>query len=243
MLIHTIFDGLAALSALALTVTVYRWRMTAAGEKIESLGLAYAFALIGGAIAGGYFFGTVNLWLTGVDGVGRSIAGALAGAIAAVEIFKTVRGVRGSTGLLFVPAFCMSVSIGRIGCFLSGLGDQTHGIAASVPWAHDYGDGILRHPVQLYETAAMAGFLIFALMAIGRRDRFFMQNGFYLMAGWYGAQRFIWEFFKPYGNVIGPLNIFHFVCAGLVVYAGVMIVRGRREHSKGQDPLNSCNSV
>ena len=51
------------------------------------------------------------------------------------------------------------------------------------------------------------------------------------MTGWYGAQRFLWEFFKPYGQIIGPLNIFHFVCAALVVYAFTMIMRSQREHS------------
>ncbi|NNE23753.1 MAG: diacylglyceryl transferase [Rhizobiales bacterium] len=231
MLIHTIFDILAALCALTLTAVVYRWRLAEAGERIERLGLAYAAALVGGAVAGGYLFGTVNLWLTGIDGVGRSIAGALIGAIAGVETFKAMRGVRGSTGLLFVPAFCLSVAIGRIGCFLSGLEDQTHGSATGVPWAHDYGDGVLRHPVQIYEALAMAGFLVFALVAIGRRDPVFMRQGFYLMAGWYGAQRFLWEFFKPYGPVLGPLNIFHFVCAGLLVYAFVMLHRSQREYS------------
>ena len=231
MLIHTIFDILAALCALTLTAMVYRWRLAEAGDRIEQLGLAYAAALVGGAVVGGYLFGTANLWLTGVPGVGRSIVGALAGAIAGVEAFKAMRGVRGSTGLLFVPAFCTSVVIGRIGCFLSGLEDQTHGSAANLPWAHDYGDGVLRHPVQIYEALAMAGFLAFALAAIGRRDQMFMRGGFYLMTGWYAAQRFLWEFFKPYGEVIGPLNIFHFVCAGLLVYALFMLHRSQREFS------------
>lgn len=231
MLIHTITDIVAALCALTLSAAVYRWRLSAAGDRIEQLGVPYALALVGGAVAGGYFFGTVNLWLTGVEGVGRSIAGALAGAIAGVETFKVLRGERGSTGVLFVPAFCTSIVIGRLGCFYSGLEDQTHGIAASVPWAHDYGDGVLRHPVQIYESLAMAGFLVIALVAIGRRNETFVRNGFYLMTGWYGTQRFLWEFLKPYGEVLGPLNIFHFVCAGLVVYAAVMLHRSQREYS------------
>lgn len=231
MLIHTVFDVLAAACGLALTVAVYRWRLGQAGAAIEKLGVPYALALVGGAVAGGYLFGTLNLWLSGLDGIGRSIAGALAGAIVAVELFKLARGVSGSTGLLFVPAFCTSVMIGRIGCFLSGLEDQTHGIAATVPWAHDFGDGVVRHPVQIYESLSMAGFLIVALIAVGRGNQFFLRNGFYLMAGWYGAQRFAWEFFKPYGDVAGPFNIFHFVCAGLVVYAVVMMRGSQREYS------------
>lgn len=231
MLIHTVFDVAAALSAACMTFLVYRWRLTTAGETIETLGIPYALTLIGGAVVGGYLFGTVNLWLSGVDGAGRSILGALCGAIVAVELFKKRRGVRGSTGLLFVPAFATSVSVGRIGCFVSGLEDQTHGVASRLPWAHDFGDGVLRHPVQLYESVAMAAFLGAALVALSRRDDFFMKNGFYLMAGWYGVQRFAWEFLKPYGAVAGPFNIFHFLCAGLLVYAVVMIKGNQREYA------------
>ncbi len=151
--------------------------------------------------------------------MGRSIVGALAGAIAAVELFKAARGIRGSTGLIFVPAFATSVTVGRWGCFLSGLDDQTYGTATALPWGHDFGDGILRHPVQLYESFAMAAFLGLALVLIGRRKPLFMRNGFYLLVLTYGAQRFLWEFLKPYGAVAGPFNLFHFLCAGLVIYS------------------------
>jgi phosphatidylglycerol:prolipoprotein diacylglycerol transferase len=64
------------------------------------------------------------------------------------------------------------------GCFFSGLTDHTHGCPTAVPWGHDFGDGVPRHPVQLYESAAMAGFLLYALVMLARRDAFFMKNGF-----------------------------------------------------------------
>ncbi len=233
MLIHTLFDLLSALSALAMTVAVHRWRLEKAGRRIESAGMGYALALVLGAALGGFGAGTLNLWLTGLPGIGRSIVGALAGAIAAVELFKAAKGIRGSTGLIFVPAFATSVTVGRWGCFLSGLGDQTYGTPAALPWAHDFGDGIPRHPVQLYESFAMAAFLAAALLLIARRDPFFMRNGFYLVVLWYGAQRFLWEFLKPYGAVVGPFNLFHFICAGLVIYSLVMIGRIGRAHGPG----------
>lgn len=92
-----------------------------------------------------------------------------------------------------------------------------------LPWGHDFGDGIPRHPVQLYESAAMILFLAYAMWALARRQPLFMASGFYLMVGYYAAQRFIWEFLKPYATVIGPFNIFHIVCATLLIYAYVMI--------------------
>jgi phosphatidylglycerol:prolipoprotein diacylglycerol transferase len=229
MPIHLVFDILAAACAVSMSLFVYRWRLSAAGDKVASGGPGYVLALIGGAVAGGYLFGTWNLIASGEPGVGRSILGAMAGAIAAIETFKWWTGIKGSTGIVFVPAFATSVAVGRIGCYLTGIEDNTHGILTTVPWAHDFGDGILRHPVQLYESASMAAFLVYALIMLRRRDRFFLANGFYLLTGWYAGQRFVWEWLKPYGTVLGPFNVFHLVCAGLMIYACAMIRRGSRE--------------
>jgi hypothetical protein len=50
-----------------------------------------------------------------------------------------------------------------------------------------------------------------------------MRNGFYLMVLFYAGQRFLWEFLKPYGTLFGPFNLFHLVCAGLALYAWLMM--------------------
>lgn len=227
MLIHTVFDLLAACAALGMTVFVYTWRLKDAGQRIDSAGPLYGVALLLGAAIGGFGAGTLNLWLSGEAGIGRSILGALAGAIVAVELFKRARGISGSTGLIFVPAFATSVAVGRWGCFRAGLDDQTHGTPTALPWGHDFGDGVMRHPVQLYESFTMAAFLAIALVLIGRRDPFFMRNGFYLLVLVYAMQRFAWEFLKPYAAVVGPFNLFHLICAGLVIYSLVMMAKGR----------------
>jgi len=117
--------------------------------------------------------------------------------------------------------------VGRWGCFLSGLEDQTHGTPTTLPWGHDFGDGVLRHPVQIYESLVMGGFLALALYFIGRRSPFFLRNGFYLMVLVYAGQRFLWEFLKPYQTLLGPFNLFHFLCAGLMIYSAVMISKSR----------------
>lgn len=223
MVIHTLFDLIAAVASFGVTAFYYRWRLADAAERIEAGGMGYVAALIGGAAAGGYGFGTFNLWLSGEMMVARSIVGALAGAIAAIELFKWMRGLRGSTGLIFVPAFATTVAVGRWGCFLSGLADETHGIATGLPWGVDLGDGVPRHPVQLYESFAMSAFLVAALVLTGRRQPWFMGNGFYVLVLFYAVQRFCWEFLKPYGAVTGPFNLFHLVCAGLALYAVAMM--------------------
>jgi phosphatidylglycerol:prolipoprotein diacylglycerol transferase len=229
MVIHTLFDFLAAVASLGVTAFCYRWRLAQAAARIEAGGTGYVLALLAGSAAGGYGFGSLNMVLSGEPMVARSIVGALAGAITAIEAFKWWRGLSGSTGLIFVPAFATTVALGRWGCFLAGLDDETYGRPTALPWGVDFGDGVPRHPVQLYESFTMLAFLLVVLVLIGRRQEWFMRNGFYALVLVYAGQRFLWEFLKPYGNVAGPFNLFHLVCAGLVAYAAVMI---RRSHER-----------
>jgi phosphatidylglycerol---prolipoprotein diacylglyceryl transferase len=232
MSLHAIFDILAALSAMVMTALVYRWRI--AGTTADPQGpmsVAYLAALLAGAVIGGYGFGTLNLWATGIHEVGRSILGALAGAILTIEIYKRTAGIRRSTGLVFVAGFATSITVGRIGCLLSGMDDETYGIPTGAAWGWNFGDGIPRHPVQLYESVTMAAFLGFALWAFAVRQPFFMRNGFYLLVAFYAAQRFLWEFLKPYGAVAGPFNIFHLVCLAVIAY-GVAMIAGERHRER-----------
>jgi phosphatidylglycerol:prolipoprotein diacylglycerol transferase len=224
---HTIFDLLAALTAAATTIVMYRWRLSDAAKKVEKAGPAYAVTLLAGAAVGSYGLGTLNLFLSGEALAGRSIIGGLAGGIAAVELYKLAHGIRGSTGVVFVPGFAVSVAVGRWGCFFSGLDDHTYGTPTSLPWGHDFGDGVTRHPVQIYESLTMTAFLCVALVMLRRRDAFFLRDGFYLMVLVYAAQRFVWEFFKPYTAVLPPFNIFHLVCASLIFYSWVMLRKQR----------------
>ena len=226
MPIHLVFDLLSSALAFAATLLTYRFAPKGTFDVVNaSVGPGYVVALVLGAIGGGYGFGTLNLMASGVPGLGRSTLGALAGAIAGVEGFKAVRGITRSTGLIFVVGFSTSIALGRIGCFLAGMEDHTYGIATTLPWGHDFGDGVLRHPVQLYEAASMAVFLGYALFAIAQRDTGFTARGFYLMVGFYAGQRFLWEFLKPYGTVVGPFNVFHLLCLALIAYSCFMILR------------------
>lgn len=227
MPIHLIFDLLAAAVAAVLTLIVHRLWLRDLPRHPLRAGDGYFLALGAGIALGSYGLGSLNLWLSGVPVVGRSVLGALAGGIVAVELYKARRGISGSTGLIFVPTFAALVAVGRIGCALSGLEDNTYGTPTTLPWGHDFGDGIPRHPVALYESLTMAGFLAAALIAIARRSPLFLSRGFYLMVGFYALQRFGWEFLKPYAPVLGPLNVFHLTALGLMAYAAVMLRKGQ----------------
>ncbi len=190
--------------------------------------VGYYAALACGAIIGAFALGTLNLYLSGQPAIGRSIIGALFGGIIAVEIYKKINSIAGSTGGAFVAAFGIGVAIGRIGCFVSGLEDFTYGTPTSLPWGVDFGDGISRHPVQIYEASVMALFTAVYFYALWKRQNWAVQNGFYGLVLIYGAQRFIWEFLKPYHSPAGIFNIFHFVSAALCVYAIYMMTRKSR---------------
>src|SRR6476646_7477026 len=81
---------------------------------------------------------------------GKTIVGGLLGGWAGVEIAKKRLGITRSTGDLFVFPLILGQCLGRVGCFLTGLDDHTHGNFTRLPWGVNFGDGP-RHPTQLYE--------------------------------------------------------------------------------------------
>jgi phosphatidylglycerol---prolipoprotein diacylglyceryl transferase len=91
---------------------------------------------------------------------GQSIVGGLLGGLLGVELAKRLVGVTSSTGDAFVMPILVGILIGRLGCFLAGLQDATFGDATTLPWGYDFGDGIRRHPTQIYDQ-------LFALALLG----------------------------------------------------------------------------
>jgi phosphatidylglycerol:prolipoprotein diacylglycerol transferase len=219
--LHAIFD-VAAWCAAAIAMwwlSRLRWLQF----PKQSFELTYIAALLFGAGIGAYVFGTLNLWFSGISGIARSVEGALAGGIVAIELYKWRHGIALRTGARFALPLAVGVAIGRLGCYFAGLEDFTYGTPTSLPWGHDFGDGVLRHPVQLYESLAMAAFAAFYVWAVLNRKAAVVTNGFYLALLYYGVQRFIWEFLKPYGTLIGPLSLFHLLSLSVIAYAAVML--------------------
>jgi phosphatidylglycerol:prolipoprotein diacylglycerol transferase len=225
---HILFDLLAWGSAAALAAILYRWRLREQAEIATRTGGLYVVALAIGAIAGAWAFGSWNTALSAVPHPSHSIAGALAGGIVAVELYKLARGITGSTGAIWVGPLALGIAIGRLGCLFAGLGDETYGVPTSLPWAVELGDGVPRHPVQLYESLAMLAFLAFYLAALGRRAAWTRTRAFYWFVLWYAAQRFCWEFLKPYPRLVGPLDVFQLLALGMILYALVYDARARR---------------
>lgn len=220
---HLAFDLLAYAVAGLLTWWLRRSRPGMAPLP-GPLRAGYLIAVTHGVVLGGIALGSLNLYLSGQSWVlGKSILGALVGGIVAVEAFKALHGIRGSTGVTLVAGLAAGIVVGRIGCFFAGLEDHTYGTATSVAWAVDHGDGIGRHPVALYEAAALLPMAAVALVATRSQQPGWMRNGFYLFTLYYAGQRFGWEFLKPYATVALGLNLFQWICLALAAYAVVML--------------------
>lgn len=147
---------------------------------------------------------------------GKTVVGALLGAVIGVEITKKFIGVSHSTGDVFVYPLILGTAIGRIGCFLTGLSDRTYGIATKLPWGVDFGDGIPRHPTQLYEIV----FLIILMIFIRLRSRYEYQEGdlfkFYLVC--YLSFRFLIDFIKPDFRIFLGISAIQIACLCAIVY-------------------------
>lgn len=227
--VHLLFDVLAWASAGLLARLLYNWRLKeiAAGLR-GKLGLGYALVLAFGAIAGAWAAGSLNTALAASPHPSHSILGGLAGGIAAVELWKWAHGISGSTGAIWAGPLALGIAVGRIGCFLTGLADETYGTPTTLPWGVDFGDGVRRHPVQLYESAAMVVFLIAYFVALKRRAPWTRTRAFYVFVLFYAVQRFVWEFLKPYPRVLGPLDVFQLLALVMIGYALLFDARARR---------------
>lgn len=152
---------------------------------------------------------------------GKTIVGGLLGGWLAVEIAKLLLRIHTRTGDLYAIPLCVGIAIGRIGCFAAGLADDTYGNPSTLPWAVDFGDGIPRHPTQIYEILFLA-LLALTIHAASRRPH---REGalFRIFIAAYLLWRFAIDFIKPQPQVYG-LNAIQWAClAGLVaVAAGVL---------------------
>jgi phosphatidylglycerol:prolipoprotein diacylglycerol transferase len=149
---------------------------------------------------------------------GKTIVGGLLGGWIGVEIVKKMIGWKYSTGDDIVPPLVIGMSIGRIGCFLTGLDDHTYGIATTWWTGIDFGDGILRHPTQLYEIVFL--WLLFAVLAVIRKRWLNRGDGeiFRLFMVSYLAFRFGIDFIKPTLHPYLGLNNVQLACVLGIMY-------------------------
>jgi prolipoprotein diacylglyceryltransferase len=200
-----------------------RWTVLAAaavGALIGSrlLGLAEQWPTVEAAWQQGQIFAL--LFSPG----GKTIVGGLLGGWLGVEIAKRFSGIRRRTGDLFALPLCVGIAIGRIGCLVAGLADDTYGKPTNLPWAVDLGDGIGRHPVQVYEIL----FLIPLALILSTKARLPDGARFRIFLGSYLAWRVAIDFLKPQ-PLVGGMNLIQWSCLAGILLLVLDGVSSRKE--------------
>ncbi len=235
---HLLFEWLG----IAVGVQLYRWQRRRAGQPpmLERGSFAVVVGCVLGAAIGNKAVFWVEMPMLWTDAAanwralasGQSIVGGLLGGLVGVEVAKKLHGITRSTGDQFVLPLVAGTVVGRIGCFLAGLNDGTYGLPSTLPWAMDFGDGIPRHPTQLYD-------MLFVLAVGGLlwrwRKPLSRENGlaFKLYLSAYLFWRLLVDGIKPlpydYGFGLSGIQL---VCiAALLCYLPGMLRQLRRSHT------------
>ncbi len=153
----------------------------------------------------------------------KTIVGGLLGGLLGVELVKKILGLKASSGDLMAYPLLLGMILGRIGCFFAGLHDATYGAPTDLPWGVDWGDGIHRHPSNLYEILFLAALWLGLRGLEGRRA---LADGmrFKLFMVAYLGFRFAAEFLKPIHPLAFGLSAIQLAClAGLLYYAPTLL--------------------
>jgi len=178
---------------------------------------------------------TLHAWLSD----GKTILAGMAGGYLAVEIAKILLGVHAKTGDAIAFPLAVCVAAGRWGCFFNGccFGTETH-----VPWAVDFGDGVHRHPTQIYESLFHLTMAIILWQLLRRGLLRWQRLKLYLIA--YCIFRFATEFIRPEPRLIGGLTAYQW---GSMVMAALLaaqwwvdqraLVRSLQNRGMGASPM------
>jgi phosphatidylglycerol---prolipoprotein diacylglyceryl transferase len=147
----------------------------------------------------------------------KSIMGGLFGGLLGVEISKLIIHEKNSSGDLFTAPIIVGIIIGRIGCFLNGTKEFTYGNKTTFFTGIDLGDGVMRHPITLYEIVFLMLLFIFL-----QKTNFYTkkENGLMFkifMISYFGFRFFI-EFIKPNVFYILGLSSIQWLCITCWIY-------------------------
>ena len=123
--------------------------------------------------------------------------------------------VRVKTGDGFAVPVAGAISVGRWACLVGGC---CFGTPTSLPWGVDFGDGLRRHPTQIYESV-FHGLMAVLLFWLGRAGLF---RGhlikIYIIV--YLIYRFLSEFIRPEPRLAMGLTLYQVAALGLVPFFG-----------------------
>jgi len=154
---------------------------------------------------------------------GLSFFGGLGGGILGGYICCKINNINvGKMADVAAAPIALSYAFARIGCLFNGC---CHGLQTKVSWAVDtLGDGILRHPTQIY--ASVVGIVIFIILIIFNRSKKKADGqSMVLFMILYAIGRFIVEFFRVGPrNYFAPLTITQVLCIGILIISIALFV-------------------
>jgi phosphatidylglycerol---prolipoprotein diacylglyceryl transferase len=174
-------------------------------------------AFVGGTLSAKLPFllgGDADLWsLATWSADGKTITTGLVGAYLSTELCKLWLGIRVRVGDGYAIPLAAALMVGRWGCYINGC---CAGMPCSLPWAADFGDGIPRHPTQIYESLFHAVMLL-VLVKLNARNAFATHRlKLYLIA--YCLFRFTLEFLRIEPIVWQGLTYYQLVVAGFGLF-------------------------
>ena len=204
---------------------LYVWQRARSRDRISEDQRWWIFmGAAAGALLGSHVLGILEnpqnlahldllLWMSN-----KTVVGGFLGGLIGVEVTKKMIGVTVSSGDLITYPLIGGLMVGRLGCHLAGLSDGTHGLPSALPWAIDFGDGVPRHPVNLYEVLFLA-LLAMSIVLLERSAALSDGARFKIFLIGYLLWRFFAEWLKPVYFFPFGLSTIQLAClAGLIYY-------------------------
>lgn len=160
---------------------------------------------------------------------GMAFHGGMLGVIVAMWVFARVRGRRFfEVTDLIAPCVPPGLAAGRLGNFING--ELWGRVAlATLPWAMVFpqaGDGLPRHPSQLYQLLLEGPVLMALMVWYSRQPRACGQVSAMFLLG-YGLQRFVAEFFREPDAFLGTLGLGlsmgQWLCVPMIASGGALL--------------------
>ncbi|WP_313502370.1 prolipoprotein diacylglyceryl transferase [Kaistella carnis] len=222
ILLHPVLESVG----IFLSMRYYFYLKRRSGEKQDlNVSLAILIGATAGALVGSKLIGNLEkpsllfssefsflkFWTN------NTIVGGLAFGLLGVELAKKIVGYKKSTGDLIVYPLIFAMIIGRIGCFFTGIYEETYGLPTTSIFGMHLGDEYLRHPVALYEIVFLI--VLWISLEIFRRNNTY-QSGFLfqLFMLSYFSFRLILDFIKPREEIVLHLSTIQMVCISMILY-------------------------
>ncbi len=157
----------------------------------------------------------------------KTVVGGFLGGLFGVELVKKLIGEKQSSGDLFTYPMMMALIIGRMGCFGMGVYEETYGVETDFFTGMNLGDGLLRHPVTLYEIFFLL-ILWIGMLQLEKKITLVEGGRFKIFMIAYLFFRFLIDFIKPHYTFSFGLSTIQLVCLGGLIYYAAYIFKPKK---------------